>query len=183
MLLDKLREYYGFPIAEQAEYINNHVKKMSEVEQDRIADKIIESHSKRFGFPDIAVLAKFLNGARNETHKYFWAVCNSCKTEYDYSLNYCPKCFLDKRPKAEWKGYGIKTSETAPGRNVIRYNLPVLQEGESWCVNCKSKEMSYCPWFGEPDHNCSSSDYEYCECKKCCAVHKKKNAEMQMRKR
>lgn len=63
MLLDKLRDYYGMPDVEQTEFINKKTLGMTEAQQNEIADKIIESRSKRFGFPDISSLAKFLNNA------------------------------------------------------------------------------------------------------------------------
>ena len=60
MLIDKLRDYYGLPEKEQVEYINKNVLGITEADQDAIADKIIEERSKRYGFPDIALLSKYL---------------------------------------------------------------------------------------------------------------------------
>ena len=63
MLIDKLRNYYGFPSNEQVEYISKNVLGITEADQDALADKIIEERSKRYGFPDIAFLSKYLKGA------------------------------------------------------------------------------------------------------------------------
>ena len=74
MLIDKLRNYYGFPEQEQVEYIAKSVLGMTEADQDAIADKIIEARSKRYGFPDIAFLSKFLKAAAKKTKMYYWAI-------------------------------------------------------------------------------------------------------------
>ena len=175
MLIDKLREYYGFPDAEQTEFINKKTLGMTEAQQNEIAAKIIESRAKRFGFPDISVLAKFLNDAGKKTRGFIWAVCDDCKAEYDYQFIKCPKCFLAGKTNS---GYKVRTSENPPPRNVIRWNMTTLcqDEGKKFCNSCSHRDTGYCRWFGDPNHTCSAGDYEYCECKKCCAIHKKGNA-------
>ena len=176
MLVDKLREYYGFPSSEQAEYINKRTLGMTEAQQNEIAEKIIEARSKRFGFPDISILAKFLNDAGTKKHKgFYWAVCDDCKAEYDYRFERCPKCHLAGKRSS---GYKVRTSETAPqpGR-VIRWNQTTFhpEEGKQFCITCKHRDSGYCRGFGNPEYTCSQSDYEYCACKKCCVIHKKAN--------
>lgn len=177
MLIDKLREYYGFPDADQAEYINKRTHGMSENQQDEIADKIIQSRQKRFGFPDISILAKFLNDAGTKKHKgFYWAVCDDCKAEYDYRFVSCPKCYLAGKKSS---GYKVRASETQPPAKVIRWNQTTFEDDgkRKYCVNCAVRDNNtYCRWFGDPDHTCAQGDYEYCECKKCCAEHKKVNA-------
>lgn len=175
MLIDKLREYYGFPDAEQSAYIEKRTLGMTEAQQDEIASKIIESRSKRFGFPDISVLAKFLNDNTKKARGFYWAVCNDCKAEYDYRMESCPKChFAGKRSS----GYKVRTSDNPPPKSVIRWNMTTLRpdKDKTYCVNCSNRDSGYCRWFGDPNHTCSQSDYEYCECKKCCVIHKKANA-------
>ena len=176
MLIDKLRDYYGFPSAEQADFIGKRTIGMPEAQQHAIAARIIESRAKRFGFPDISVLAKFLNDAGATKHKgFYWAVCDDCKAEYDYRFETCPKCLLAGKRSS---GHKVKASDEAPGKNVIRWNQTTLRPDgkQKYCVECEHKDTSYCRWFGDPDHTCSREEYDYCECKKCCAVHKKANA-------
>ena len=174
MLIDKLRDYYGFPEPDQAEYINKRTLGMTEAEQNAIADKIIEGRSKRFGFPDISVLAKFLNDAGKKGRSFYWAVCDDCKAEYDYKFETCPKCFLAGKRSP---GHKVRTSENPPPRSVIRWNQTTLYPDgkQKYCVECAHKDTGWCRWFGDPNHTCTQSDYEYCECKKCCATHRKYN--------
>ena len=180
MLIDKLRDYYGIPDAGQADYINKNVFGISEADQNAIADKIIEDRSKRYGFPDIAFLSKFLKGAAKKTKLYYWSVCNDCGAEFDYAFMHCPKCHLAGKRSTEMSGYKVKTSENPPPRNVIRWNLTTFNVEESYtnCVICEHRDTGFCRWFGNPNHTCAQNDYEYCDCKVCCAKHRKANAEM-----
>lgn len=175
MLIDKLREYYGVPSPEQAEYIAKRTIGLTEAQEKDIANKIIESRQKRFGFPDISILAKFLNDASaNKRSGFYWAVCDDCGAEYDYRFERCPKCHLAGKRSS---GYKVRTSDNPPPRNVIRWNMITFhpEGGKQYCVSCAVRDTGYCRWFGDPDHTCASSDYEYCECRKCCAIHKKGN--------
>lgn len=174
MLIDKLREYYGFPDAEQTEFINKKTLGMTEAEQNSIADKIIESRAKRFGFPDISVLAKYLNDSGRKNRGFYWAVCNDCKAEYDYRFVSCPKCFSAGRRSS---GYKVRTSDNPPPNNIIRWNQTTFVDDKKarYCVSCEHKDTGFCRWFGDPNHTCDRSDYEYCECRQCCAIHKKGN--------
>ena len=177
MLIDKLREYYGFPEPDQVEYINKRTLGMTEAQQNEIADKIIESRSKRFGFPDISILAKFLTDTAKKTRGFIWAVCDDCKAEYDYRFERCPKCHLAGKRSS---GYKVRASEYQPPAKVIRWNQTSLhpEEGKDLCITCPNRDTGYCRWFGDPNHQCQQSDYEYCECRKCCAIHKKGNARL-----
>ena len=177
MLIDKLREYYGLPAQDQAEYIAKRTLSMTEAQQNEIAQKIIEERAKRFGFPDISILAKYLNDA-HETKKgkrYYWSVCDDCKTEYDYKFTRCPKCHLEGKHSS---GYKVRASEYPPPMKVIRWNMTTFypEPGKTFCITCAHRDTGYCRWFGNPDHTCPQSDYEYCECRKCCAIHKRGNA-------
>ena len=176
MLIDKLRNYYGFPDNEQAQYINQRTMNMSEAKQDEIAQKIIENRSKRFGFPDISILAKFINDNKEKhTRVYYWSVCNDCKSEFDFQFMTCPVCHQNGKRSS---GYKVKTSEYPIPKTVIRWNLPVLNvyDKGKYCVNCEQRGVGFCSLFGNPDRQCSPQDFEYCACKQCCAFHKKYNA-------
>ena len=178
MLLNKLNDYYGIADADAIEYINKRTAGMTEAQQNEIAEKIIQSRQKRFGFPDISILAKFLNDAQSakKGKGFYWSVCNDCKAEFDYRFVTCPKCYLAGKRSS---GYKVRTSEYQPPAKVIRWNQTTLrpEPGKTYCVKCAVRDNNtYCRWFGNPDHTCQQSEYEYCECKKCCAIHKKGNA-------
>lgn len=176
MLLEKLRDYYGFPDVEQSEFINKKVLGLTEAQQNAIADRIIEARSKRFGFPDISILAKYLNEAAPEkkTRNFYWAVCDDCKAEYDYRFERCPVCHLAGKRSS---GYKVRVSNEGIPAKVIRWNQETFHpDGKhKYCITCDHRDSGFCRWFGEPEHSCSQSDYEYCECKQCCALHKKAN--------
>ena len=179
MLLDKLRDYYGMPDDAQTDFIKKRVQGMSERQQDDAATKIIESCSKRFGFPEISTLAKYLTeGAKHKVSGYYWSVCDTCHAEYDYQFNYCPACYLAHRPREQWKGYKVRTSDNPPPMKVIRWNITLLnpvQDGMRLCATCPSRDGSFCRGFGNPEWTCQKSDYDMCECKQCCALYKKAN--------
>ena len=178
MLIDKLREYYGFPGQEQSEYINKRTIGMPEAQQNEIAQKIIETRSKRFGFPDISILAKYFNDAGSKKpHGFYWSICNDCKTEYNYRFETCPKCYLAGKRSS---GYKVRTSEDGIPAKVIRWNQTTLHpdKGNTYCINCEHRDTGYCRWFGNPDHECQQNEYEYCVCRRCCAIHKKGNRQI-----
>ena len=177
MLIDKLRDYYGLPDSEQTEYINKNVLGMTEADQDALAAKIIETRSKRYGFPDIAFLSKYVKDVSKKTKKYYWSVCDDCGAEFSYSFMRCPKCHLAGKQSS---GYKVRVSENPPPHNVINWNLTTFNTADNYtnCVICEHRDTGYCRWFGNPNHTCSQSDYEYCDCKQCCAKHKKANAAM-----
>ncbi len=175
MLIDRLREYYGFPDTEQTEFIKQRTQNLSEAQQNEIADKIIQSRQKRFGFPDISILAKFLNDAGSKKCKgFYWAVCDDCGAEYDYKFERCPKCHLAGKRSS---GYKVRSSEYQPPAKVIRWNQTTFypDKDRTYCITCEHRDTGYCRWFGNPDHQCPQNEYEYCECRKCCAIHKKAN--------
>lgn len=178
MLINKLRDYYGFPDREQIEYISRGTQGMSEELQDDIAAKIIEARPKSRGFPDISILAKFLNDNRGKrVIRFYWSVCDDCGAEYDYRFSKCPACFQKGKSNS---GYKVRVSEQGIPDKVIRWNQTTLNDdGKStYCVSCDKKDHSFCFKFGDPDKSCSAQDFEYCECKKCCVFHKKANAGM-----
>lgn len=182
MLIAKLRDYYGFPDAEQMEFLNQRLKNIDEEKQDEIAQKIIESCSKRFGFPDISTLAKYIPVVAEKKRKYFWSVCNDCKTEFDYSFRTCPVCEQNNKVSS---GYSLKVSEFAPTEKVVRWNIPTeaTLPGLVSCKKCSDRDGSYCRNFGNPDWTCSKSDFDYCNCKRCCLAYKKANKELAQKTR
>ena len=178
MLINKLRDYYGFPDKEQIDYISRATQGMSEELQDDIATKIIEARPKARGFPDISYLAKFLNDNRGKRKiGFYWAVCDDCKAEYDYKFIQCPVCFKNGKKNS---GYKVRTSDQGIPAKVIRWNMTTLEDDKKrpYCVSCVHRDKGFCLKFGDPDRECSREDFEYCECKKCCSFHKKANAGM-----
>jgi hypothetical protein len=176
MLINKLRDYYGFPDKEQIDYISRATQGMSDELQDDIAAKIIEARPKARGFPDISYLAKFLNDSKGKRKiSSYWAVCDDCKSEYDYRFIKCPVCFKAGRSNS---GYKVRISDQGIPAKVIRWNQTTLQDDgkREYCVSCDEAARKFCLKFGDPDKQCSAQDFEYCECKKCCAFHKKLNA-------
>ena len=172
MLINKLRDYYGFPDKEQIDYIGRATQGMSEELQDDIATKIIEARPKARGFPDISYLAKFLNDNKGKRKLgFYWAVCDDCKSEYDYRFMQCPICFKAGKKNS---GYKVRVSEQGIPAKVIRWNQTTLNE--NYCVSCIHRDKGFCLKFGDPDKQCSAQDFEFCECKKCCIFHKRANA-------
>ena len=176
MLYDKLAEYYGDGDREQEQYVREAEKRLSVEKQTAAYNQIIEARGKRFGFPDISVLSKFISPttAKGGNYQYAWAVCNDCKAEYDYKFVTCPRCLLSGKSSS---GYRVRGSDVPPGHNVIRWNQTSLnaEPNEKLCVNCEHRDNSYCRFFGNPDWQCTKSDFENCDCRQCCARHKRAN--------
>ena len=175
MLINKLRDYYGFPDKEQIDYIGRATQGMSEEAQDDIAAKIIEARPKARGFPDISYLARFLNDNKNRPAiKFYWSVCDDCKTEYEYRFMQCPACFKNGKKNS---GYKVRTSDQGIPAKVVRWNQTTLNDDGkgTYCVSCPIRDKGFCYKFGDPEKECSRQDFEYCECKKCCSFHKKLN--------
>ena len=175
MLYDKLAEYYGDGDREQEQYVREAEKRLSIEKQTAAYNQIIEARGKRFGFPDISVLSKFISpaSAKGGNYQYAWAICNDCKAEYDYKFMTCPRCYQSGKSSS---GYRVRGSDIPPGQNVIRWNQTSLSSapGEQTCVNCEHRD-NYCRFFGNPDWTCSQSDFTNCECRQCCAIHKRAN--------
>ena len=175
MLINKLRDYYGVPAKEQIDYIGQATQGMSEELQDDIATRIIESRPKNRGFPDISVLSKFINDNKGKkTINFYWAVCDDCKSEYDYRFIKCPVCFKNGKSNS---GFKVRTSTVGIPGKVIRWNMTTLDDDGkgTYCVSCAIRDKGYCLHFGDPSWTCSAQEFDYCECKKCCAFHKRAN--------
>lgn len=176
MLINKLRDYYGFPAKEQIDYITKETQGMSEELQDDIAVKIIEARPKARGFPDISYLARFFNDSRSKkTIGFYWSVCDDCGAEYDYKFMQCPVCFKNGKQNS---GYKVRISDQGIPPKVIRWNMTTLNDDgkRQYCMNCENPAHNFCLKFGDPDKQCNAQEFEYCECKKCCAFHKKANS-------
>lgn len=180
MLINKLRDYYGFPGSEEQRYLDRVTSGMSETRQNELAEIIIQNCQKKYGFPDVYRLSKFIQEAERsapQSRTCYWSVCNDCKAEFDYRFQKCPVCFSKG---AESSGYKVKVStEGIPGK-VIRWNqFKMTDEGDgTFCVSCENRDRGYCRWFGDPNHFCDKSDFEYCDCKKCCITHKRANEKL-----
>lgn len=178
MLINKLRDYYGFPDKEQIDYITRSTQGMSDELQNDIATKIIEARPKARGFPDISYLARFLNDNKGKrTINFYWAVCDDCKAEYDYKFIQCPVCFKNGKKNS---GYKVRTSDQGIPAKVIRWNQTTLNDDGKgqYCVSCVHRDKGFCLKFGDPNKMCDAQDFDYCECKKCCSFHKKLNAQV-----
>lgn len=172
MLIDILRDYYGIPDVQTSQFIAEKTKGMAEEKQNEIAEQVKQKHSQRYGFPDIAVLTKYFDTVQTKVKKFYWSVCNDCKAQFDYRFNTCPKCFLEGKKSS---GYKVKVSDYQPPKSVIRWNQTSLQDETHGCFKCENKEDSFCPYFGKPGYQCNKTDYDYCQCKKCCINHRKAN--------
>lgn len=178
MLINKLRDYYGFPDKEQIDYITRSTQGMSDELQDDIATKIIEARPKARGFPDISYLARFLNDNKGKrTINFYWAVCDDCKAEYDYKFIQCPVCFKNGKSNS---GHKVRVSDQGIPAKVIRWNQTTLNDDGKgqYCVSCVHRDKGFCLKFGDPNKMCDAQDFDYCECKKCCSFHKKLNAQV-----
>lgn len=174
MLIKKLRDYYGTADYEQAKFIADRTRDMSETEQDEIAEKIIESRPKHYGFPDVAALSTFLGNGAKKTSKYFWAVCDDCGAEYSYGFPKCPVCKLRGKNSS---GYKVKVSQEPPHKGVVRWNQECFSSvsGEKICLDCESRGVNFCWMFGRVDAQCKREDFEACKCSACCVRHKRFN--------
>ena len=177
MLFQKLCDYYGMADRETEQYITGFENKLTESQQEEAYTQIIQKRTRRYGFPDIAFLSGILQekAKDNSGMKFYWSVCNDCRSEFSYSFHTCPVCFLQGKTSS---GYKVKTSEYQPPKKVIRWNLPLLKRStpeEKVCADCACRDEGYCLHFGDPDYQCSRSDFEYCTCKSCCAKYRKAN--------
>ena len=175
MLVEKLMGVYGLPTKEAEEFLKAKASRMNEAEQEAMAGRIIEERPSRFGFPDVAALAKFFkaNAEPARPLKYYWCVCNDCGCEYSYGFFTCPDCFLANKKSS---GYKVKTSDGPPKNHVVRWNMETFRaiQGEKICAKCALRG-SFCRMFGNPDASCSREDFDTCACRECCADHKRFN--------
>lgn len=180
MLVERLESYFGMSDTETAGYILKREQAYDESGLEDIYQWVITNRNRRFGFPDVSFMGKAFAAIKPRGEKtYFWAVCSECGGGYWNNLPYCPHCWE--------KGFlcssrAVHTGKEKPPVNVIRYNKPYtggIEKGqdakELICYDCASREMSWCSWFGNPDHECR--EFRECRCKSCCVIAKKFNSQ------
>ena len=177
-MIQRLINYYGSLGEEEQRFIRENVLKLDEQSQNNFATTLMTSNPAGSKKPDMGAINKAYKAVTGKAPRvYAWAVCDDCKAEYDYRFERCPKCHLAGKRSS---GYKVKKSEFPPPMKVIRWNQTTFHDDGKgqYCVSCSVRDNSFCRWFGNPEHSCPTSDYEYCECKKCCAIHKKGNARL-----
>lgn len=177
-MIQRLINYYGGLGEEEQRFIRENLLKLDEQIQNRFATTLMTQNPAGSKKPDMSDINKAYKAVTGKAPRvYIWAVCDDCKAEYDYRFERCPKCFIAGKRSS---GYAVRKSEFPPPKSVIRWNQTTFHDDgkADYCVSCDKRDGGFCRWFGDPAHTCSSSDYEYCECKKCCAIHKKGNARL-----
>ena len=190
-LKDSLIAYYKvYPQTEILKHVKTLERKGEEYKK-ALYSELVKTNSKNFGFPDLAAFFKaensgdVKNAVNSESdRRTYWAVCDRCKTYYDYQLFCCPVCYANGH---RIMSRSVKVSETGVvPEKLIRLNLtsPSVQiiSGLN-CFTCSERENSYCFHFGKPGYSCPQSDFDYCGCKKCCITAKKKNQEEEKRQK
>lgn len=175
-LLERLTDYYGAPDNDQEQFVAEREKHIDEESKSEIYSQLIQTRSKRYGFPDVAVLSRVLQKytqAKETQKKHYWCVCDVCNTEYAYGFMSCPQCFIQGK---DTRSYKLKVSDNPPPPNVIKYNMTHL--GNDGCVNCADKPGSFCEHFGQEWYSCDRTDFDNCACKQCCITHKKQNSKL-----
>ena len=177
-MIQRLINYYGGLGEEEQRFIREHVLKLDESVQNNFATTLMSNNPAGGKKPDVAAISKAYKTVTGKSPRnYMWAICDDCKAEYDYRFESCPKCHLNGKRSS---GYKVRKSDFPPPFKVIRWNQTTFyDDGKGqYCFSCPNRDEGYCRWFGDPEHMCPTSDYEVCECKKCCAIHKKGNARL-----
>lgn len=93
-VIAELTKYYETFDKASAEYIRNFFEVESEEKKNWLLKSVKETHPKKFGFPDISVLAKVYRSAPvfTQVKTHAECICNDCGTVYAYELMNCPKC-------------------------------------------------------------------------------------------
>lgn len=174
MFADELKNFHLKIGKEEEQWINENVEKLDENQKLNFSRELQN-------YKEITILAlkkvyQEITGKKAKEH--IWAVCLECGCEYDYDLPCCPACYdkgFDCRAKA------VKKSEFQPPMKVIRFNKHYMNgdKGEQICYTCIHKKESYCRNFGNPNWNCKREEFEMCECKTCCGIAKRANAELE----
>lgn len=175
-LSEKLFNYYGAFGEEEIAFVDSMESKFNDDQKEKLFKEITTGRNKKLGAPDVRFLEHIFKTQKPKNAKrYFWSVCTKCKTEYWYSMVYCPNCWSNGIVNEE---HTVKTSEERP-KNVIRFNksyihplkLKATAPDEKVCYNCECRGY-FCRNFGNPDFECSRNDYDYCPCKACCVAMK-----------
>ncbi len=174
-MIQRLINYYGGLGDEEQRFIRENILKLDENVQNQIATSLMSTNPANGKKPDVAAISKAYRVVTGKAPRvYAWAVCDDCKAEYDYRFMTCPKCHLAGKRSS---GYKVRKSDYPPPFKVIRWNQTTLEDDgkAQYCVSCPERDHGFCRWFGNPDYTCPKGDYEVCECKRCCAIHKKGN--------
>ena len=192
MFIDDVKEYYG-QIDENAEQlINDVIGKYSKKETEKLKNELFKAFPIGH-FPDTEKLAKFFDSHKPATRYYYWAKCNDCGCEYDYSIPFCPSC---EREGKHSSGLKIIKTDYEPAKKYIRLNKPWLtpynvmgnKDVNGECVFCKKVDKpqeNFCFHFGDPDYHCKymGCDESSCKCSNCCSfymrVQRKENEKME----
>ena len=180
MIKEKLRDYFGSLLTEQEQFIDDEFEIMTEAEQDKVFAFITENADGKKGCPKIDFFQNVLNTVKPKK-TYYWAVCNYCKTLYDYQLPVCPKCYEE--------GYmcssrSVETSNDKPPFKIIRFNKHFLNGdqaevngcGRNSCYDCENNSYkNVCFHFGDHNYQCSEEQFRGCMCSRCCSFHRKEN--------
>ncbi len=180
-LKNSLVTYYAtYPDSEIIKALNKYSRKSDSFKQ-ALFSEIIAKNPKHYGFPDVAAISKaewsdaVRNSVSEETNRRtFWAVCDECKSYYDYFMMYCPVCFKNGKKVMH---RSVKVSETGIlPEKLIKYNFssPAIEfvTGKN-CYSCPETENSFCVHFGKSNWQCPQRDWEVCNCRQCCVAVKK----------
>ncbi len=183
-MIERIESYYKAELgSEEKRWVLQNLSVLTADECDKYIDELGRVHKRNKGCPDIEAMAKVLQKVKNIQLTYFWSVCSECGCEYDYRLMICPKCYENGFRCTDKE---IKVSLSEPGRNVVMYNKTFLKyvndkgQQEMSCYNCKGRELSYCPNFGNPKWDCR--DYRECKCNACCSMERRANSRMKENK-
>ena len=172
MIIQDLELIYGFFRPEEKQWVEEHLKYLTETERINYLNFIKVDFPKTKGLPDIKTLKNtLLKVTGKKAPVYYWKVCADCKTEYSFQLSLCPACY---EKGMDCRMYEVKKSELRPPITVIRFNKTFFRlKGQLSCYDCISRKQSYCSHFGQTDWECR--EFRDCSCSKCCIEYKKWN--------
>jgi len=178
MFIDEVKQQYG-QISEEAEnLIQDVIGKYSKKELEKLKSEMFKTFTV---FPETEKLSKFFDGHKPATKYYFWAKCNDCGCEYDYTIPFCPKC---EREHKHSSGFKVVRTDYEPAKKYIQLNKPWLtpydikgdKDIHGECVFCNKVEKpqdNFCYHFGDPDYHCKymGCDESSCKCSNCCSFY------------
>lgn len=175
-MLDRILKFYGSLGQEEKNYILQKSGELSENEKQKYCKSLFNDCPARTGIPTVETLEEVYKRITGQGEAvYYWAVCKECGGEYDYSLLICPFCY---KKGFECRARDIKTSKEQPPAKVVKYNKGFYKIAkEKTCYDCKDNYLSYCEHFGLPRYECK--EFRDCKCNACCALHRKKNLEIE----
>ena len=177
-LSERIYNYYGGLDDEEKAFVDGIENRYSEEEKEKLFKEITTRRNKRLGAPDVYLLESVFKAQKpKNSRRYFWSVCNHCKTEYWYTLPFCPTCWDNGYRNSE---HTVRVSDEKPYDKVVRYNKDYTQcvemggtPDEKICYDCEHRNFGACGGFGKSDFNCTN--FRECPCKQCCVERKRKN--------